>query len=97
MIKMRVNPPLISQGSTRKQLMSNYSVRFSPFEQTKTRLAVASSKHFGMIGGGAIQVFDTAMPADDVAPPHPASMRLLYQIPTPDSQFDLCFNEHNPG
>ena len=31
-IKMRVNPPLANQGSNRKQLLSCYSVRFSPFE-----------------------------------------------------------------
>ena len=65
-IKMRVNPPNFDQGSNRKQLLSSYSVRFSPFEQTKTRLVVANSKHFGMIGGGSIHILDMAAPAEDV-------------------------------
>ena len=48
-----------------------------------------------MVGGGAIHFLDMALPADDVQ--HPAAMRRVHTIPTVDSQFDVCFNEHNPA
>lgn len=39
--------------------LSNISVRFSPFEQTK--MVVAQSQNFGIVGSGAVTVLERGM------------------------------------
>ena len=48
--KMAINPPIVDPKSARRQVLSNISVRFSPFEQTKTRLVVAQAHNYGIVG-----------------------------------------------
>ena len=63
--------------------LSNISVRFSPFEQNK--LVVAQSQNFGIVGAGAVTVLERGV----------QGLQTFQQFQTPDSTFDVCFNEGN--
>ena len=64
--------------------LCNISCRWSPFDGTK--LAVAQAQHFGLVGNGAVSVLNVD-PATGIS--------LVRQMETPDTCFDVCFNESN--
>ena len=74
-------PPRIYRSN-----MCNYSCAWSPFDGTK--LAVAQAEYFGMVGAGAVSVLNVD-PASGVS--------LVRQMQTPDTTFDVCWNEGNQG
>ena len=63
--------------------LCNYSCAWSPFDGTK--LAVAQAQYFGMVGSGAISLLNVDQ----------AGINLVRQMETPDTTFDVCFNEGN--
>jgi hypothetical protein len=66
-----------------KSNLCNYAVRWSPFSEN--HLAVAQSQYFGLIGTGAVTLLST----------NPAGLQVIRTFVTPDSTYDVCFNEAN--
>lgn len=64
--------------------LCNYACRWSPFDENQ--LAVAQSQYFGLVGSGAVTLM--------VTPPS-GQMQVARTFQTPDSTYDVCFNESN--
>ena len=63
--------------------LCNYACRWSPFDATK--LAVAQAQYFGLVGSGAVSLLNVDQ----------TGIAALKQWQTPDSTYDVCFNEAN--
>ena len=63
--------------------LSNISCRWSPFDGTK--LAMAQGQYFGMVGTGAISILNVDA----------GGITEVKKIETPETTFDVCFNEAN--
>lgn len=92
--KMFMNPPppQMASGMQRKAILSNLSVRFSPF--VDNQIVVGQAQNFGIVGGGSIAVFNTGAGAQVSPCPN---MMPLSKIETPDTTFDVCFSEADPN
>ncbi|GBG77177.1 hypothetical protein CBR_g23503 [Chara braunii] len=66
-----------------KTAYNGYSVKFSPF--LETRLAVATSQNFGIIGNGRQYVLELS----------PEGIRELLAFDTADGLYDCCWSEEN--